>query len=83
MGSAWQYSIDPTEFAGKRFLITGGTEGMGSHRVKFRRSLRTFDANGMPQQDKLSPCTGSPADHTTQRRVARLRGHRVDRSALR
>ena len=29
MGSAWQYSIDPTEFAGKRVLVTGGTEGMG------------------------------------------------------
>jgi len=29
MGSAWQYSIDPAEFAGKRVLVTGGTEGMG------------------------------------------------------
>jgi NAD(P)-dependent dehydrogenase (short-subunit alcohol dehydrogenase family) len=34
MGSAWQYSIDPAEFAGKRVLVTGGTEGMGEAVVR-------------------------------------------------
>ena len=29
MGSAPQVSFDPTEFAGKRVLVTGGTEGRG------------------------------------------------------
>jgi len=34
MGSAWQYSIDPAECAGKRVLVTGGTEGMGEAVVR-------------------------------------------------
>ncbi len=34
MGSAWPYSIDPGEFAGKRVLVTGGTEGMGEAVVR-------------------------------------------------
>lgn len=34
MGSAWQYSIDPAEFAGRRVLVTGGTEGMGEAVVR-------------------------------------------------
>jgi NAD(P)-dependent dehydrogenase (short-subunit alcohol dehydrogenase family) len=34
MGSAWRYSIDPAEFAGKRVLVTGGTEGMGEAIVR-------------------------------------------------
>ena len=34
MNSAWQYSIDPAEFAGKRVLVTGGTEGMGEAIVR-------------------------------------------------
>lgn len=29
MGSALRFSFDPTEFAGKRVLVTGGTQGMG------------------------------------------------------
>jgi NAD(P)-dependent dehydrogenase (short-subunit alcohol dehydrogenase family) len=29
MGSAPRFSFDPTEFSGKRVLVTGGTEGMG------------------------------------------------------
>jgi NAD(P)-dependent dehydrogenase (short-subunit alcohol dehydrogenase family) len=28
-GSAWQFSFDAAEFAGKRVLVTGGTQGMG------------------------------------------------------
>src|SRR5437899_5612542 len=28
MGAAWRFSFDPVEFAGKRVLVTGGTEGM-------------------------------------------------------
>jgi NAD(P)-dependent dehydrogenase (short-subunit alcohol dehydrogenase family) len=34
MGSGWQCSIDPAEFAGKRVLVTGGTEGMGEAAVR-------------------------------------------------
>jgi NAD(P)-dependent dehydrogenase (short-subunit alcohol dehydrogenase family) len=34
MGSAPRFSIDPTEFAGKRVLVTGGTEGMGEAIVR-------------------------------------------------
>jgi NAD(P)-dependent dehydrogenase (short-subunit alcohol dehydrogenase family) len=34
MGPAWQYSIDPAEFAGKRVLVTGGTEGIGEAVVR-------------------------------------------------
>jgi len=29
MGSTLRFSFDPTEFAGRRVLVTGGTEGMG------------------------------------------------------
>ena len=29
MDSASRFSYDPAEFAGKRVLVTGGTEGMG------------------------------------------------------
>jgi len=29
VGSAWRFSFDPVEFAGKRILVTGGTDGMG------------------------------------------------------
>ncbi len=34
MGSVWGYSIDPAEFADKRVLVTGGTEGMGAAIVR-------------------------------------------------
>jgi NAD(P)-dependent dehydrogenase (short-subunit alcohol dehydrogenase family) len=34
MGSALRFSFDPTEFAGKRVLVTGGTEGMGEAIVR-------------------------------------------------
>ena len=29
-----QFSFDPTEFAGKRALVTGGTKGMGEAIVR-------------------------------------------------
>ncbi|MGH8766192.1 MAG: SDR family oxidoreductase [Burkholderiales bacterium] len=34
MGSAPQFSFDPAEFAGKRALVTGGTDGMGAAIVR-------------------------------------------------
>ncbi len=34
MGAAWRFSFDPVEFAGKRVLVTGGTEGMGEAIVR-------------------------------------------------
>jgi len=34
MGSALRFSFDPAEFAGKRVLVTGGTEGMGEAIVR-------------------------------------------------
>src|SRR5712691_7694975 len=34
MGAAWRFSLDPVEFAGKRVLVTGGTEGMGEAIVR-------------------------------------------------
>ncbi|MBX9964940.1 MAG: SDR family oxidoreductase [Burkholderiales bacterium] len=34
MGSAPRFSFDPTEFAGKRVLVTGGTDGMGAAIVR-------------------------------------------------
>src|SRR2546426_473215 len=33
-GEATQFSLDPTEFAGKRALVTGGTKGMGEAIVR-------------------------------------------------
>ena len=32
--SAGRYSVDPTEFEGKRVLVTGGTRGMGEAIVR-------------------------------------------------
>ena len=34
MTAATQFSVDPTEFAGKRALVTGGTKGMGEAIVR-------------------------------------------------
>jgi NAD(P)-dependent dehydrogenase (short-subunit alcohol dehydrogenase family) len=34
VGAAWRFSLDPAEFAGKRVLVTGGTEGMGEAIVR-------------------------------------------------
>jgi NAD(P)-dependent dehydrogenase (short-subunit alcohol dehydrogenase family) len=34
MGSAPRFSFDPAEFAGKRALVTGGTDGMGAAIVR-------------------------------------------------
>jgi NAD(P)-dependent dehydrogenase (short-subunit alcohol dehydrogenase family) len=34
MGSPLRFSLDPKEFAGKRVLVTGGTEGMGEAIVR-------------------------------------------------
>ncbi|HEX3526654.1 MAG TPA: SDR family oxidoreductase [Thermoanaerobaculia bacterium] len=34
MGSAPRFSFDPAEFAGKRVLVTGGTDGMGAAIVR-------------------------------------------------
>src|SRR5258705_13391341 len=34
MGAAWRFSFAPAEFAGKRVLVTGGTEGMGEAIVR-------------------------------------------------
>jgi len=33
-GSSWRFSFDPAEFAGKRALVSGGTEGMGEAIVR-------------------------------------------------
>ena len=34
MAGEMRFSVDPTEFAGKRVLITGGTKGMGEAMVR-------------------------------------------------
>jgi len=34
MSEATHFSFDPTEFAGKRVLVTGGTKGMGEAIVR-------------------------------------------------
>src|SRR2546428_12222979 len=34
MTGATHFSVDPTEFAGKRALVTGGTKGMGEAIVR-------------------------------------------------
>ena len=34
MAGGTRFSVDPTEFAGKRVLITGGTKGMGEAMVR-------------------------------------------------
>ena len=34
VGEPRQFSFDPTEFAGKRALVTGGTKGMGEAIVR-------------------------------------------------
>ena len=34
MTAATHFSFDPTEFAGKRALVTGGTKGMGKAIVR-------------------------------------------------
>lgn len=38
MAGETRFSVDPTEFAGKRVLITGGTKGMGEAMVRRFRS---------------------------------------------
>jgi hypothetical protein len=44
VSKATHFSFDPTEFAGKRALVTGGTQGMGEAIMRLAEKAGTDEA---------------------------------------